>query len=249
MTQQCLDQVGNLWKWLGVDCLLTCLPPGICWAWQMCRAAQWEEPTPSWAGRPQLCISTTFVSAAEWGMVALAPLEWQVMSCKEADCAGKYILGPSLCLCCRDFGGFGLNTPTSSHSPSGALLKCFWAEQSSLHCWDHAAMEADLGEWGQQQDFLQKLLPSRTSPLPPAAQHGWWKERNLWEKNWVFCKKIFPAKCFSSLSTCGFMKILPTPPLVFAWWQQMQACWQKVCFSFAPFADSSEDLPGSDTPS
>lgn len=116
MTQQCLDQVGNLWKWLGVDCLLTCLPPEICWAWQMCRAAQREEPTPSWAGRPQLCISTSFVSGAEWGMVALAPLEWQVTSCKEADCAGKCILGPSLCLCCRDFGGFGLNTPTNSHS-------------------------------------------------------------------------------------------------------------------------------------
>lgn len=129
-------------------------------------------------------------------MVALAPLEWQVMSCKEADCAGKCILGPSLCLCCRDFGGFGLSTPTSSHSPSGALLKCFWAEQSSLHCWDHAAMEADLGEWGQQQDFLQKLLPSRTSPLPPASQHGWWKQHNLWEKNWALCKKNISCQVF-----------------------------------------------------
>lgn len=97
-------------------------------------------------------------------------------------------------------------------------------------------MEAVLGEGGQQQDFLQKPLLRWTEALPPAAQHGWGKEQHLSGHNWAFCTKIFSAKCFSSLSTCGFIRILPIPLLgARTWWQQMQACWQKACFSFSTF--------------
>lgn len=44
-------------------------------------------------------------------------------------------------------------------------------------------------------------------------------------------QKAFCAKWFS-LSICGFIRTLPTPLLgARTWWQQMQACWQKACFS------------------
>lgn len=114
----------------------------------MCRAAQGKElrPEPS-RHTVALNPAVTLPSAQEQsqGWWQWLCWHWPVMPCKEADCAVNYMVWPSLCLYGSNFRGFrqavawlhGLNTPTSSWSPFGALLDClcpFAFRQSNPLC-------------------------------------------------------------------------------------------------------------------
>lgn len=109
-------------------------------------------------------------------------------------------------------------------------------------------MEADLGEWGEQQDLLQELPLSRTNPLAPTAQHGWYRNiisegRTEPSAKSILCQVIFFVhlwvhKNIANAPVGGEDLVTANASLL-----------TKGLLFLAPFADSSEDLPSPDTPS
>lgn len=181
------------------------------------------------------CSQPAFDSGAEQRMVAVVLLALtgtilqRSRSCCEIHAVAILVSVSQIC---------GLIIPTSSWRPFTALLEClcpFAFRQSDLVCTAGTTLQCKQS-WvsgvNGESSFKGDSWAEPTHCYRLSCSSAWWmsgcQEDRLRGQNRDFCTKCFWGKCFSALPIHGFIKISRMEERT--QWQQMQACWQKVCF-------------------